>query len=76
MHREGKDRHIALDVVEWESRDASDTLNKYSNVIIIPHIATYTYEALQGMDEAIENYLLNKLIDGLVVTLKNLESFL
>ncbi len=68
----GKIGAVALDVVEGEPIDANHPLNKYPNIVITPHIAAYTYEALQGMDEAvveaIENYLSNKPIDGIVVT--------
>ncbi len=67
----GKIGAVALDVVEGEPIDANHPLNKYPNIVITPHIAAYTYEALQGMDEAvveaIENYLSNKPIDGIVV---------
>ena len=61
----------ALDVVEGEPIDADHVLLKYPNVILTPHIAAYTYEALAGMDEAvvkaIVSYLQGKPIDGVVV---------
>lgn len=67
----GKVAIAALDVVEGEPIDEKHPLQKYSNVIITPHIGAYTYESLMGMDdavvEAIENYLNNKPIDGIVV---------
>lgn len=63
------------DVVEGEPIGPDHRLLKYPNVIITPHIAAYTYEALRGMDEAvveaIVNYLENKPIEGLVVKPKN-----
>jgi Phosphoglycerate dehydrogenase and related dehydrogenases len=66
---------VALDVVEGEPIDANHPLLKYDNVIITPHIAAYTWEALKGMDdavvEAIVNYLNNKPIDGIVVMPRN-----
>lgn len=71
----GKIGAVALDVVEGEPIDALHPLLKYDNVIVTPHIAAYTWEALRGMDEAvveaIVNYLDNKPIDGLVVMPKN-----
>jgi len=67
----GKIGAVALDVVEGEPIGADHPLLKYPNVIITPHIAAYTYEALKGMDdavvEAIESYLSGRPIDGLVV---------
>ncbi len=67
----GKVAAAALDVVEGEPIDEKHPLQKYSNIIITPHIGAYTYESLIGMDEAvveaIENYLNNKPIDGIVV---------
>ncbi len=67
----GKVAAAALDVVEGEPIDEKHPLQKYPNVIITPHIGAYTYEALKGMDEAvveaIECYLNNKSIDGVVV---------
>uniref|UniRef100_A0A7C2VNG1 Hydroxyacid dehydrogenase n=1 Tax=Ignisphaera aggregans TaxID=334771 RepID=A0A7C2VNG1_9CREN len=66
---------VALDVVEGEPIGPDYKLLKYPNVIITPHIAAYTYEALKGMDEAvveaIVNFLNNKPIDGIVVAPKN-----
>ncbi|MEM2261281.1 MAG: D-isomer specific 2-hydroxyacid dehydrogenase family protein [Ignisphaera sp.] len=67
----GKVAAAALDVVEGEPIDEKHQLLKYSNVIITPHIGAYTYESLIGMDEAvveaIECYINNKPIDGIVV---------
>ncbi|MEM3980897.1 MAG: hydroxyacid dehydrogenase, partial [Ignisphaera sp.] len=61
-----------------EPIDANHKLLRYPNVIVTPHIAAYTYEALKGMDdavvEAIISYLENKPIDGLVVKPKNPKS--
>lgn len=61
----------ATDVVEGEPIGPDHRLLKYQNVIITPHIAAYTYEALAAMDEAvveaIRNYIEGKPIDGLVV---------
>lgn len=61
----------ALDVVEGEPIGADHMLLKCPNVIVTPHIAAYTYEALAGMDEAvveaIVSYLQGRPIDGLVV---------
>lgn len=61
----------ALDVVEKEPIELGHPLLKYSNVVITPHIAAYTREALIAMDEtvaeAILSYLDNKPIEGLVV---------
>ncbi|MEM1644717.1 MAG: D-isomer specific 2-hydroxyacid dehydrogenase family protein [Ignisphaera sp.] len=69
---------VAVDVVEGEPIDANHKLLRYPNVIVTPHIAAYTYEALKGMDdavvEAIISYLENKPIDGLVVKPKNPKS--
>lgn len=69
--RKGKIAAVALDVVEGEPIGADHPLLKFENVIITPHIAAYTVEALKGMDEAvveaIVNYLNGKPIDGLVV---------
>jgi Phosphoglycerate dehydrogenase and related dehydrogenases len=66
---------VALDVVEGEPIDANHPLLKYENVIITPHIAAYTWEALKGMDdavvEAIINYLNKKPVDGVVVMPRN-----
>jgi len=62
---------VALDVVEKEPIELEHPLLKYSNVIITPHIAAYTREALTAMDEtiveAIFNYMDNKPIEGIVV---------
>jgi len=64
------------DVVEKEPIDQNHRLLKYPNVIITPHIAAYTYESLKGMDEAvveaIENYIQEKPVDGIVVYPQNL----
>ncbi|MEM3346332.1 MAG: D-isomer specific 2-hydroxyacid dehydrogenase family protein [Desulfurococcaceae archaeon] len=61
----------AADVVEGEPIGPEHRFLKYQNIIITPHTAAYTYEALAGMDyavvEAIENYLQGKPIDGVVV---------
>lgn len=68
---EGKIAAAALDVVEGEPIDKNHPLLKYENVIITPHIAAYTWEAVKGMDEAmveaIINYLSGKPLDGIVV---------
>ena len=65
----------AMDVVEGEPIDSSHPFLKYENIIVTPHIAAYTWEALRGMDEAmveaIKNYLEGKPIDGIVVMPKN-----
>jgi D-3-phosphoglycerate dehydrogenase len=62
---------VALDVVEKEPIGLENPLLKYSNVVITPHIAAYTQEALTAMDEtvadAILSYLDNKPIEGIVV---------
>lgn len=62
---------VALDVVEKEPIELEHPLLKYSNVIVTPHIAAYTREALTAMDEtmveAIFSYLDNKPIEGIVV---------
>lgn len=61
----------ATDVVEGEPISKDHRLLKYPNIIITPHIAFYTYEAQAHMDyavvNAIENYLQNKPINGIVV---------
>jgi len=66
---------VAMDVVEHEPIDKNHPLLKYENVIITPHIAAYTWEAIRGMDEAmveaIKSFLENKPIDGVVVMPKN-----
>ncbi|MEM4717808.1 MAG: D-isomer specific 2-hydroxyacid dehydrogenase family protein [Desulfurococcaceae archaeon] len=66
----GKVLAFAADVVEGEPIGPDHPLLKYNNVIITPHIAAYTLEALKGMDdaivEAIINYLNNKPINGIV----------
>lgn len=71
----GKIGAVALDVVEGEPIDYAHPLLRYSNTIITPHIAAYTWEALKGMDEAVVeailSYLNNKPIDGLVVMPKS-----
>ncbi len=71
----GKVRAAALDVVEGEPIDKNHPLLKLRNVIITPHIAAYTIEALKGMDQAvvdaIKNYMEGKPIEGLVVMPKN-----
>jgi D-3-phosphoglycerate dehydrogenase len=71
----GKVAAVALDVVEGEPIGKDHPLLKYNNVIVTPHIAAYTHEALAGMDEAvvkaIESYLQGKPIEGLVVYPKN-----
>jgi len=68
---EGKVSAAALDVVEDEPIDKSHPLLRFENVIITPHIAAYTHEALKGMDEfivkAITAYLKGKTIEGFVV---------
>lgn len=65
----------ALDVIEGEPIEADHPLLKYENVIITPHIAAYTWEALKGMDdavvEAIVSYLNKKPIDGVVAMPRN-----
>jgi len=67
---------VAMDVVEGEPISAEHRLLKYNNVIITPHIAAYTWEALKGMDMAmvyaIKNFIDGKPIDGVVVLPKNL----
>jgi phosphoglycerate dehydrogenase-like enzyme len=64
-----------LDVVEGEPIGKDHPLLRYNNIIATPHIATYTYNALAGMNEAIvkaiESYLQGKPIDGVVVYPKN-----
>lgn len=71
----GKVGAVALDVVTGEPIGPDHPLLKYENVVITPHIAAYTYEALRGMDEAVVeailNYLEGKPIDGLVVSPRN-----
>jgi D-3-phosphoglycerate dehydrogenase len=71
----GKVGAVALDVVEGEPIGPDHPLLRFENVIITPHIAAYTYEALRGMDEAVVeailNYLSGKPIDGAVVLPKN-----
>jgi len=66
---------VAMDVVEGEPIDSSHPFLRYENIIITPHIAAYTWEALKGMDEAmveaIKNYLEGKPIDGVVVMPRN-----
>ena len=66
---------VAMDVVEGEPIDSSHPFLRYKNIIITPHIAAYTWEALKGMDEAmveaIKNYLEGKPIDGVVVMPRN-----
>lgn len=61
----------AADVVEGEPIGPDHRLLRYPNVIITPHVAAYTYEALAAMDEAvveaIRNYIEGKPIDGAVV---------
>ncbi|MEL9908729.1 MAG: D-isomer specific 2-hydroxyacid dehydrogenase family protein [Desulfurococcus sp.] len=61
----------SADVVEGEPIGHDHVLLRYPNVIITPHIAAYTFEALAGMDEAVVeavmNYLDKKPIDGIVV---------
>ena len=73
--QKGKVGAVALDVVEGEPIGPDHPLLKFENVIVTPHIAAYTYEALRGMDEAVVeailNYLSGKPIDGLVVMPKN-----
>ncbi len=68
---EGKVSAAALDVVEGEPIDESHPLLEFENVIITPHIAAYTREALRGMDEfavrAITAYLEGEPVEGLVV---------
>lgn len=67
----GKVLAFAADVVEGEPIGPEHPLLKYDNVIITPHIAAYTLEALKGMDDAVVaaiiNYLNNKPIDGIIV---------
>ncbi|MBO3802147.1 MAG: D-isomer specific 2-hydroxyacid dehydrogenase family protein [Thermoproteota archaeon] len=64
----------ALDVVEKEPIELEHPLLKYSNVVITPHIAAYTQEALTAMDEtvaeAILSYLDNRPIEGTVINPK------
>ncbi len=73
--QKGKVGAVALDVVEGEPIGLDHPLLRFENVIVTPHIAAYTYEALRGMDEAVVeailNYLSGKPIDGLVVMPKN-----
>ncbi|MEM0060229.1 MAG: D-isomer specific 2-hydroxyacid dehydrogenase family protein [Desulfurococcaceae archaeon] len=73
--KKGKVLALATDVVEGEPISADHPLLKHENIIITPHIAAYTWEALRGMDdavvEAITNYLNKKPIDGIVVMPKN-----
>lgn len=68
---EGTVSVVALDVIEKEPVESEHPLLKYKNVIVTPHIAAYTQEALIAMDEAVAeailNYLDNKPIEGLVV---------
>ena len=66
----------AADVVEGEPISKDHRLLRYSNVLITPHIAFYTYEAQAHMDyavvNAIEEYLRGKPISGVVVYPKQL----
>ncbi|MEM4487067.1 MAG: D-isomer specific 2-hydroxyacid dehydrogenase family protein [Zestosphaera sp.] len=65
----------ALDVVEGEPIDRDHQLLKYENIIVTPHIAAYTWEAVKGMDdavvEAVMNYLSGRPPDGVVVMPKS-----
>ncbi|RLF22722.1 MAG: hydroxyacid dehydrogenase [Thermoprotei archaeon] len=54
---------VALDVVEGEPIDEKHELLKYDNVIITPHIAAFTYQALRGMDDAVVKAILD-IIEG------------
>lgn len=69
---------VALDVVEKEPIEPENPLLKYSNVVVTPHIAAYTREAINAMDEtmveAIFNYLDDKPIEGIVVDPKKCRS--
>lgn len=62
---------VALDVVEKEPINSEHPLLRYDNVIITPHIAAYTQEALSAMDEtvaeAILSYLDNRPVEGIIV---------
>jgi len=73
--QKGRIGAVALDVVEGEPIGSDHPLLKFENVIVTPHIAAYTYEALRGMDEAVVEAILNYLggrpIDGVVVLPKN-----
>lgn len=42
---------LALDVIEGEPIGSDHPLLKYDNVVVTPHIAAYTHEALKAMDE-------------------------
>lgn len=65
----------ALDVVEGEPIGPDHPLLRHENVVVTPHIAAYTYEALRRMDEAvveaIVNYLRGESVEGAVVVPSN-----
>ncbi|MEM0296736.1 MAG: D-isomer specific 2-hydroxyacid dehydrogenase family protein [Zestosphaera sp.] len=71
----GKVSTAALDVVEGEPIGRDHQLLKHENIIVTPHIAAYTWEAVKGMDdamvEAVVNYLSGKPLDGVVVMPSN-----
>lgn len=70
---------VALDVVEKEPIESEHPLLRYSNVVITPHIAAYTQEALIAMDETVTNAILNcldnKPIEGIIVDPKKHRTF-
>ncbi len=76
--KKGKVRAVAFDVIEGEPIGKDHQILEFENVVVTPHIAAYTYEALKGMDdavvEAILNYLRGKPIDGVVVMPEKLRS--
>lgn len=65
----------ALDVVEGEPIGPDHPLLRHENVVVTPHIAAYTYEALRRMDEAvveaIVSYLRGEPVEGAVVVPSN-----
>jgi len=67
---EGVVAAAALDVVEGEPIGEDHPLLKFDNVVITPHIAAYTVEALRGMDEAvvraIKDFVNGRIPEGVV----------
>lgn len=49
----GKVAAIGIDVVEGEPIDSSHRLLRYPNVVVVPHIAAYTYESLRQMGQKV-----------------------
>jgi len=60
--KEGRTYYIALDVLAREPPTPDNELLRLPNVIITPHTAAFTYEALRRMDEGVVDDIIKFLV--------------